>query len=250
MRINKWNFWKRSCFVFVSSLVLLTGCSGKSDVENSSENSGEKETVSEERTEENIAATEDFSMQEQKINPTSFSDLPMAAEQAGFAFYAMKEFSNSYKFSSFSVSETEKNGEAVEQVKLRYLHPNGVWNVSVTAYPLEEEPEHSVLYEWTKEMEGVSVSLNTYILRFVSADYEMTEEDWEFENSGKGSFSCDGETEGDCFCYTLYFIRDGIYYEFSGASEYEDGSYTTLTLEEFEDMVVEFLQNAELQGEI
>ena len=205
-----------------------------------SENSVGKETVSGEQTAESAVVTEDFSMPEKKINPTRFSDLPLAAEEAGFAFYALEEFSNGYKFSKFSVSE--------QKLKLRYLHANGVWSVDVLAYPLEEEPEHSVLYEWTKEIEGVQVSLDTYILRMVPSDYELTEEDWELVDSGKYNFSCDGVSEGDSFHYTLYFIRDGVYYEFSGAIEQE--GFTTLTLEEFEEMVAEFLQNAKLQGEI
>lgn len=203
--------------------------------------------LGEEGKAEDALITEDFSMMQEEMNPTRYSDLPLAAEEVGFDFYSVKEFSNSYKFSSFSVSDKalrdaklQETGESVPQVKLTYKHANGVYTINVSACQMEE-PEHSVRYEWTKEIEGIPVSLNTYILRFVPNDYELTGEDREFTESGKGSFSCDGVTVGDSYHYTLYFVRDGVYYEFEGAIE------EYLPLEEFEEMVTEFLRLAELQ---
>lgn len=238
--------------------VLLTGCGGQTEGEITQTQAAGQGTEYAQHENgnmiESVELTEDFSMPEKKINHTRFSDLPLAAEKAGFAFYALQEFSNGYKFSNFSEAEREledgageKTGEKVNQVKMRYLHPNGLWTVDITAYPLDKEPEHTVLYEWTKEIEGVQVSLNTYIMRLVLNDYVMTEEDRALEETGKYTFSCDGISEGDCYFYMLYFIKDGIYYEFYGALE--GAGCTTLTIEEYEAMVADFLQHATLQGE-
>lgn len=215
-------------------LSLLTACSGSNSDEQTAE----------------TGITEDFSMPEKKINPTRYSELPLAAEEAGFDFYSLNEFSNGYKFSSFYVGEwellDEKKmygiGEFVTRVKVTYKHPNGLFTVTVSAYPVDEPPERSVMYEWTKEIEGTEVSLDIYILRMVLNDHERTEEDQALIDSGKGSLSCDGETEGDSYHYTLYFVKDGIYYEFRDAIE------EYLSLEEFVGMVEEFLQTAELQS--
>ena len=183
---------------------------------------------------------EDFYMPQKKLNATDFSDLGAAAGEAEYDFYVLENFSNGYDFSTFNLTDTETDdGETIKKIVIRYLHPNGVAYVDLVIYPMEQEKEHTILYEETKEIAGEQVSRETYILRLVKEDYVMTEEDWDLYHSGKYGFACDGVREGDEYFYTLYFVKDGIYYEFTGATE------TILPLVDFEKMLKEFISEAQ-----
>ena len=60
--------------------------------------------------------------------------------------------------------------------------------------------------------------------------YELTDEDWEFVNSGKGSFSSGGDIEGEIHCRDMYWQEDGIFYQF-------DNQITDLSVEAIRDIV-------------
>ena len=143
-------------------------------------------------------------------------------DEAGFLFRAPAELPGGWKFSSFSITEeweqdeAGKNmAEAYQQVKLLYtkqLLPGLAGKTKVTLRAMEEVPEPSVTYLKTEEINGIPVYFNDYVLKLVAADYVMTDEDWEYEKSGKGSFSCDGETIGESHCYSAYWIENGVMY--------------------------------------
>lgn len=165
---------------------------------------------------------------EEKLKLTDFTNLPKVAKQVGFSFRGLENFvGDEYEFGSFSMKEdvVEVNGMIVAEpyatMKLIYKKPIGLglfMNIEVVMFPYEGEDVVSakynpICYVSTTQINGIDVHLSEYILQMVKPDYEMTEEDQEFIDSGKGSFGVDSIGGGPSFFRTMYWVEDGIYYE-------------------------------------
>lgn len=185
----------------------------------------------------------------EKINKKHFEDLPKAAEQVGFSFRALEEFKNyGSPFFQFNISEERQEVNGMELAKpypvVTIQYQKGIKKIDMTIFPYEGENIQSTIrepicYVSTKEINGVDVYLTEYILCMVPEDYEMTEADYEFMNSEKGSFSCDFVSDGEVYFRTMYWVKDGIYYEMNVREE-------NVPVEEIEQLVSEYM-NAEMQ---
>ena len=230
--------WITLCLIFV---FMFPGCADDTKEESMEETKivSEEEIIEAELAEkESSEAKKDEGMvgkseqevettEEKKINYTHFEDLSLAAEQVGFSFRAIEGTEDAY-FSSFSITEGQaedeegnKVGDPYPVVTLLYKeNANKFEAFTVTIYPVQGEIEPPATYVSTEEIEGIPVTLTDYILIMVKPDYELTEEDREFKDSGKGGFSCDGVTEGEVHFYSMYWVENDIYYEFYAGTTY------------------------------
>ena len=223
---KKKRLWSAFCLILV---FMFSGCADDVTEESKEETKIAEEKLTEEESSE---ASKDEDMvgkseqeaettEEKKINYTHFEDLSLAAEQVGFSFRAIEGTEDAY-FSSFSITEGQaedekgnKVGDPYPVVILQYQqNTNKRPAFEITIYPVQGEIKPPPTYVSTEEIEGIQVSLTDYILVLVLPDYELTEEDWEFVNSGKGSFSSDGETVGESHHRKMYWQEEGIFYKF------------------------------------
>ena len=224
--------WIMLCLIFV---VMLPGCADDTKEESMEETKivseeeiietelAEKESSEVKKDEDTVEKSEQEAetTEEKKINYTHFEDLSLAVEQVGFSFRAIEGTEDAY-FSSFSITERQdedeegnKVGDPYPTVVLQYREKaNKLPAFMVTIYPVQGEIEPPATYVSTEEIEGISVSLTDYILILVTSDYELTDEDWEFVNSGKGSFSSGGGIDGEESHHrSMYWEENGIFYK-------------------------------------
>lgn len=123
-----------------------------------------------------------------------YKTLPTAErciKDAGYVPTLIEEFDNGYAFSVGHIAGTEFNGEGGETIeKFKSFHfdyKKGGDKVYFTCekYSSEMEPKG----ELAAEENGMKIYYNSFVNKFVPADYELTEEDRRAEENGELVFS-------------------------------------------------------------
>ena len=229
------------CFLFFTSCTGMKEITANAEEQEQMGNSDDK--IKKTLEEANLPAEES-----ERLNTSKFDSLSQVEEQVGYSFQAVEEFtSGGMKFLKFDISQEKQvvNGmqlsKAYSIVTLQYQ--KGIKKVDVIIFPYDGDSIQSsirnpICYVSTKNINGIDVHLTEYILRMVSEDYQMTVEDEEFMNSGKGSYSCDFVSEGDIYYRTMYWVEDGIFYEMNVREE-------NVPVAEIEKLVKEFMDDAQ-----
>ena len=223
---KKKQLWSAFCLILV---FMFSGCADDVTEESKEETKIVEEKLTEEESSEarkdedmvGKSEQEAETTEEKKINYTHFEDLSLAAEQVGFSFRAIEGTEDAY-FSSFSITEGQdedeegnKVGDPYPVVTLQYREKANKFEAfTVTIYPVQGEIEPPPTYVSTEEIEGIPVTLTDYIIINHRTTYELTDEDWEFVNSGKGSFSSGGGIDGEESHHrSMYWEENGIFYK-------------------------------------
>lgn len=145
--------------------------------------------------------------------------------EVGFAFPAVEEFSNGFRFVCAipnDQSDYDEDGNVLSSYKgVGLTYTDGAQNVSVyinqtrlSDSQTEEAADASPV--WSGEKNGISLTVTKTTFKFVPPDYEMTQEDIAAQEDGSIVFSYGSSKVEEKVSYNCIFEKDGLSYDLLG----------------------------------
>ena len=147
---------------------------------------------------------------------TEYSELSAITKGLAYDPIIPREFSNGYVFKSATLGSDEgkdADGNTVISGKLidaRYTNPK-LDDVMLSITSVIDEID-TAAYDKVRDVNGVSVSASTFIIKFVPPDYEKTDEDIAREKNGTIQISYGSDTVEESPYASVTFMPGGARY--------------------------------------
>lgn len=170
-----------------------------------------------------LAASESHSNLNDAVK--NYEEVAALEGEVGFAFPALEEFSNGFKFTSAVPAENSDYDEegnvlgSYQSVDLTYTDGTQDVNIFIQeahSYDSQEQEAVGVVPVWQGEKEGIALEVTRTVHKFVPADYELTEEDIQAQENGSLVFAYGSNEVEETVSYSCNFTKDGLSYGVMG----------------------------------